>query len=129
MSKIDQLDKNDIKQVSCKTIRNWEWMISKGRKLSETTIDVNDMGYNIENNNPVGTLERICGEIVMEKDLFSPIKKNQIGDNLQTHILCNIIEKHLLLNYFQRIVVEKTLYNLSENFFSWIKVIRVDWIH
>lgn len=53
MSKIDQSDKNDIKEILDKIIYNWEWMMSKGRKLSEIKIDVANIRHKIDDNNPV----------------------------------------------------------------------------
>ena len=82
-------------------------MISKGGELSETRVDVANTRYKKDDNNRVGTLKPICGKMIMGKELFTPIKKAQIGDKLQACVLYDIIETRLSLNYFQRIVVEK----------------------
>ena len=86
-------------------------MIREGGELSETKVDVADTGYEIDNNNPVGALEPIRGEMAIEKGMLTPIEKAQIGDNPQACVLCDIIETWLLLNYLQRTVVEETLHN------------------
>lgn len=73
--KVDQLDEKDIREISDKTVYNWEWMIKKSRELSETKVDVANTRYKIGNNNPVGVLERICREMAMEKKILNPIGK------------------------------------------------------
>ena len=83
----------------------------EGRELSEIKVDLANMGYKIDNNNLVGVLESICEEMIMEKGIFTPIEKAQIGDHPQICVLCNIIEIRLLLNYLQCMVVEETLYH------------------
>lgn len=54
------------------------------------------MGYKIDNNNSVGALESICGEMAMEKRMLTPIEKAQIGDKPQACILSDIIKTRLL---------------------------------
>ena len=86
-------------------------MISEGRELLETSVDVADTGYKIDDNNPVGALEPICGEISLGRELLTPIEEAQIGDNPQACVLCDIIKTRLSLNYLQRMVVEETLHH------------------
>ena len=56
-------------------------MIREDEELSKTQVDVANTGYKINNNNLVGVLEPIRGEMAMEKEMLIPIKKAQIGDN------------------------------------------------
>lgn len=56
-------------------------MIKEGGELSKTKVDVADTGYEIDNNNSVRVLELICGEMAIEKRMFTPIKKVYIGEN------------------------------------------------
>lgn len=86
-------------------------MISKNRKLSETSIDITDTRYKINDNNPVVALKLIYRKILLRKKLLTSIEKAQIGDNPQVCILYNIIETRLFLNYLQRIVVEETFHH------------------
>ena len=86
-------------------------MISEGEELPETSVDVPNIGYEVDDNNTVGALEPIRGEILLGKRQLTPIKKAQIGDNLQVCILCDIIETQRFLNYLQHMVVEKTLHH------------------
>ena len=53
----------------------------------------------MDDNNPVGALVPMRGEMVMGKRLLILIKKAQIRDNPQVCILYDIIETQLLLNY------------------------------
>lgn len=75
MSKVDLLDKNDVKKISKKTVHNWNQMINKNKKLQKTSINVTNTRYIIDNNNLVRTLKPICQEISIEIGLFTPIKK------------------------------------------------------
>lgn len=45
----------------------------------------------------------------ISKEFLTEIEKNCLGKNLQDIILCYIIQNWLLLNYLQRVVVEKVL--------------------
>lgn len=85
-------------------------MISKDGKLLETIVNVDNTEYNIKDNNLLKTLEPIYKKMAIEKKLLSLIKKNQIENNPQTCVLCNIIENYLPLNYFQQIVMKETLH-------------------
>lgn len=49
--------------------------------------------------------------MAIKKKLFSLIKNDQIGNSLQARVLCDTIEKLLLLNYLQHIIVKETLYH------------------
>lgn len=111
VSELDQPDENNVKEISEETVQNWERMINEGGELPETSVDVANTGYEIDDNNPVGALEPIRGEILLGKGLLTPIEKAQIGDNPQACVLCDIIETRLFLNYLQRMVVEKTLHH------------------
>ena len=73
--------------------------MKEGKELLKTKVDVANMRYKIDNNNPVEALEPIRGEMAMEKGMFTPIEKAQIEDNLHTCVLYDIIEIRLLLNY------------------------------
>lgn len=86
-------------------------MISKYEKLLKTLIDINNIRYNIKNNNLIKILKFIYRKMIIKKKLISLIKKNQIKNNLQTCILYNNIKKYLLLNYFQRIIIIKIFYH------------------
>lgn len=99
VSKVDQLDKNDILEILDKTVHNQEWIIKKSRQLSETKVDVANIRYKIDNNNLVGAFKLIRKEIAMEKKLLTPIENAKLGDNPQAYVLCDIIEIRLLLNY------------------------------
>ena len=85
-------------------------MIREGGEQLETKVDVADTGYEIDNNNPVGVLKPIHGEISMKKGMLTQIEKAQIRDNPQACVLCIIIETRLLLNYLQRTIVEENFY-------------------
>lgn len=113
LPKVDLPDENYIKEILNRTIHNWEQIINKHRQLSETMVNVNDTQYNIENNNLVRVLKPICREMIIEKELLSSIKKNQIRDNLQARVLYDIIKKHLQLNYLQCIIVKETVYYIT----------------
>ena len=65
--KVDQLDENHIREISDKTVYNWKQMIRKGRELSEIQINLANTGYEINNNNSVGVLEPIRGEMAIKK--------------------------------------------------------------
>ena len=86
-------------------------MISEGEELPKTSVDVADIGYEIDDNNLVGVLEPIRGEILLRKGQLTSIEKAQIGDNPQACVLYDIIKTRLSLNYLQRMIVEKTLYH------------------
>ena len=68
--------------VSNKTIHNRKQIINKSKRLSKTTVNIDNTRYNIKNDNFVRILKPICGEIVIKKELLSPITKDQIGDYL-----------------------------------------------
>ena len=53
VSKIDQLDENDIRKISNETVHNWEQIIREGEELSETKVDIANTESEIDNNNPV----------------------------------------------------------------------------
>lgn len=65
MSEIDQPDENDINEISKKSILIWEKIIRKGRKLAKTMIDVRNIKYNKEDNNPIKILKLICREMMI----------------------------------------------------------------
>ena len=75
MSEVDQLDKNNIKEISNKTIYNWEWMIRESKELLETKVDIANIRYKMDNKNLVRALEPIYKEIAIGKRLFTPIEK------------------------------------------------------
>lgn len=53
-------------------------MIRKDEKLSETRVDIANIGYEIDDNNLVRELEPIHRKMAMEKKPFTLIKKAQI---------------------------------------------------
>lgn len=64
--KVDQLDKNDIKKFLGEIVHTWEQIINKNRKLLQTTINIDNMEYNIKNNNLVRELKLIYRKIVID---------------------------------------------------------------
>lgn len=68
MSEVDQPNENDIREIKDETLHNWEQMIREGGKLSETKVNIVNMGYEIDNNNLVGVLEPIYKKMAMEKE-------------------------------------------------------------
>ena len=56
-------------------------MINKNRELSKIMVDVNNMEYNIEINHLISELKLTNGDMIIRKELFRPIKKNQIKAN------------------------------------------------
>lgn len=99
VSEVDQLDENNIKEISNKIIHNWEWMIRESEELLETKVDIANIRYKMDNKNLVRTLEPIHREIAIGKRLFIPIEKFQIEDNFQVCVLYNIIKTWLLFYY------------------------------
>ena len=86
-------------------------MIKESGELSESKVNIANMWWKIDNNNPIGALEPIYREMAIEKGMLTPIVKSQIEDNTQACVLCNIIETRLLLNYLQFMVVEETFHH------------------
>ena len=56
-------------------------MISKREELPKIKVDITNIRYKIDNNNPVKTLELICEKMAMGKRQLIPVKKAQIEDN------------------------------------------------
>ena len=99
VSGVDQLDENNIKEISDEKVYNWKRIISKSGELLQIKVDIADTGYGMDDNNPVRMLEPICRKMAMGKKPFTLIEKAQIEDNPQACILCDIIEIRLSLNY------------------------------
>ncbi len=115
---MDELDRPDIgymDHVSEDVISLWQEIIRLGDQPTE--IDINmDIDYDHHKSNLsshpnslTGILEPIIGEIKISEKHLTKVKSNHLGDNLQVIILYDIIQDRLLLNYLQRLVIEKVL--------------------
>lgn len=74
MSRVNQPNKNDIEEISDKTVYKWVRMISKNGKLLEIRVDVANKKYRIDNNNLVETIKPIHKKIAIGKKLLIPIE-------------------------------------------------------
>lgn len=76
VSKINRPNENDIIEISDEIVYNWKRMIKEGGELLERKIDIANIGYKIENNNPAEVLKPIRGKMAIEKEPLTSIEKS-----------------------------------------------------
>ncbi len=115
VDKLDCSDIGNIDHVSEDIVSSWQEIIRRGDQPTEIDSDM-DIDYDHHKSNPsshpdslTGILEPIIGKIEMSEEHLTEVKSSRPGNNLQTIILCDIIQNRLSYNHLQRVVVEEVL--------------------